>query len=90
MTKSTKAHDGATKLPKGAYRLPNGNYVTVGKCSDPIDRPGKRRIRIVAIHKDQPDLDKLAKALISLAETMTDEQTQAIKAGTLDDICRTS
>lgn len=90
MTKSTKTADGATKLPKGAYRLPNGNYVTVSKWSDPIDRAGKRRIRIVAVHKNQPDLDKLAKALISLAETMTDEQMKAIKADGLDDILRTS
>ena len=90
MTKSTKTADGATKLPKGAYRLPNGNYVTVSKWSDPIDRAGKRRIRIVAVHKNQPNLDKLAKALISLAETMTDEQTKAIKADGLDDILRTS
>ena len=90
MTKATKADDGATKLPKGAYRLPNGNHVTVGKWSDPIDQAGKRRIRIVAVHKDQPDLDKLAKALISLAETMTDEQMKAIKSGNIDEIRRTS
>jgi hypothetical protein len=71
MNKLTKTDDGATKLPKGAYWLPNGNYVTVGKWSDPIDRAGKRRIRVVAEHKDPPDTDKLARALILLAEEIT-------------------
>ena len=71
MNKPTKADDGATKLPKGAYRLPNGNYVTVGKWSDPIDRAGKRRIRVVAVHKDPPDMEKLARALMWLAEDLS-------------------
>lgn len=71
MNKSTKTDDGATKLPKGAYRLPNGNYVTVGKWSDPIDRAGKRRIRVVAVHKDPPDMEKLARALMWLAEDLS-------------------
>lgn len=70
MNKSTKTDDGATKLPKGAYRLPDGNYVTVGKWSDPIDRAGKRRIRVVAVHKDPPNMEKLAKALLYLAEQL--------------------
>ena len=46
-----------SKLPKGAYRLPNGNYVL-------------RRGSITAIHKDPPDIDKLARALILLAEDL--------------------
>lgn len=68
MKRSTKADDGGIKLPKGAYRLPNGNYVTVGKWSKPVDRAGKRRIRIEAVHKNPPDIERLAKALIQLAE----------------------
>jgi hypothetical protein len=59
-----------SRLPKGAYRLPNSNYVTVGKWSDPIDRAGKRRIRIVAVHKDSPDIEKLSRALLLLAEQL--------------------
>jgi hypothetical protein len=68
MQRPTKPNDGAFKLPKGAYRLPNGNYVIVGKWSDPIDRAGRRRIRVVAEHKDPPDMEKLAKAFLALAE----------------------
>jgi hypothetical protein len=49
---------------KGSYPLPNGNYVTKGR----IDRSGKRAIRIEAVHKDPPDLNKLAEALLFLAE----------------------
>jgi hypothetical protein len=59
------------KRLKGSYPLPNGNYVTVGKWSDPIDRAGKHRIRIVAVHKNPPDMDKLAKALLYLAEQLS-------------------
>ena len=44
-----------TKRPKGSYSLPTGGYVV-------------RRGRITAIHKDPPDLDKLAKAFLYLAE----------------------
>ena len=50
-----KQHKLTTKLPKDPYRLPNGNYVL-------------RRGPITAIHKDPPDLHKLAMALIRLAE----------------------
>lgn len=44
----------SSRLPKGAYRLPNGNYVI-------------RRGPITAEHKDPPDYDKLAVALLELA-----------------------
>jgi len=45
------------KRPKGSYTLPNGNYVV-------------RRGRITAVHKDPPDVEKLAKALLQLAEDL--------------------
>lgn len=43
--------------------LPNGNYVV-------------RRGRITAIHKDPPDLEKLAKAFLYLAEQLTQEDAE--------------
>lgn len=52
------------KRPKGSYPLPNGNYVTKGR----VDCSGRRAIWIEAIHKDPPDMEKLAKALLYLAE----------------------
>jgi hypothetical protein len=43
------------KRPKGSYPLPNGNYVV-------------RRGPLTAIHKDPPDIEKLARAFLYLAE----------------------
>jgi len=62
------------RLPKGAYRLPTGRYVTVGKWSEP-DRRG-RRTRITAIHKDPPDIDKIARALIRMAEDIAKKEQE--------------
>jgi len=56
------------KRPKGSYLLPNGNYVTKGR----VDCSGKRMIWIEAIHKDPPDMEKLAKALLELAAQLSD------------------
>ena len=44
-----------TKRPKGSYPLPTGGYVV-------------RRGLITSIRRDPPDLDKLAKAFLYLAE----------------------
>ena len=52
--------------PKGSYPLPNGNYVTKGR----VDCSGKRAIWIEAVHKDPPDMEKLARALLELAEDL--------------------
>lgn len=54
------------KRPKGSYSLPNGNYVTRGR----VDCSGKRAIWIEAIHKNPPDMEKLAKSLLYLAEQL--------------------
>ena len=59
---------GTSQLPKGAYRLPTGGYVTVGKWGPPDHRG--RRIKIIAVHKDPPDIDRIARALIMMAEDM--------------------
>lgn len=59
------------KLPKGAYRLPTGGYVTESR-----GLAGKRMIIIRAVHKDPPDLDKLARALIQLADQMNKEEQE--------------
>ena len=44
-----------TKRPKGSYPLPTGGYVV-------------RRGLITSIRRDPPDLDKLAKVFLYLAE----------------------
>jgi len=46
-----------SKRPKGSYPLPDGNYVV-------------RRGQITAIHRNPPDVDKLAKALLWLAQDL--------------------
>lgn len=51
------------KHPKGSYPLPNGNYVV-------------RRGPITAVHKDPPDIEKLAKAFLYLAEQLTQEDAE--------------
>ena len=72
MKKSNKPRP---KRPKGSYPLPNGNYVTKGR----VDCSGKRAIWIEAVHKDPPDMEKLAKALLYLAEQLgvADDQNLA-------------
>ena len=51
-------------LPKGAYRLPTGGYVVEGPWG-PRNKRG-RRIRIIAVHRDQPDAAKIAQALLAI------------------------
>jgi hypothetical protein len=58
-----KDEHGSTKLPKGAYRVPGGGYVTVGKPT----QIGERSIRVVAVHRDPPDMEKLVRALLMAA-----------------------
>jgi hypothetical protein len=53
----------STGPPRGAYPLPSGGYVT--ESVGPPDRRG-RRIRIRAVHRDQPDAAMVAQALIAL------------------------
>lgn len=53
-------------LPKGAYRLPDGNYVTTGPWGQP-DKKG-RRIRVTAVHRAEPDVRLLARALLEVAK----------------------
>lgn len=60
------------KRPKGSYPLPNGNYVTKGR----LDRSSKRVIWIEAVHKDSPDMDKLARAFLYLAEQLNEEEQE--------------
>ena len=62
-----------TKLPKGAYRLPTGGYVTESHGHN---------ITVRAVHKDPPDIEKIARALIQLADDQTrKEQLAAGDAG---------
>jgi hypothetical protein len=64
MSKRTRRSRSKRKdsLPKGAYRLPTGGCVT-----DFVAPPMRgRRIRVVAVHRDEPDADKVARALIAI------------------------
>ena len=56
-------------LPKGAYRLPTGGYVRSGPTTAP-NKQG-RRFRIVAVHRDEPDVDKITRAMLDI---IVDEQ----------------
>ena len=69
MKKQTKTS--SAKLPKGAYRLPTGGHVT-----ESHKWAGNRRITIRAVHKDPPDLDKLARALILLANDLGETERE--------------
>ena len=51
------------KRPKGSYPLPNGNYIV-------------RRGPLTAIHRDPPDIEKLAKAFLFLAEQLGEIDSQ--------------
>jgi hypothetical protein len=58
--------------PKGAYRLPTGGYVT--ESVGPLNKRG-RRVRIVAVHRDEPDPRKVANALIAIVLEQRRAQT---------------
>jgi hypothetical protein len=49
-------------LPKGAYRLPNGNYAT--ESGGPLNKQG-RGLRIMTVHRAEPDPAKVAEVLIA-------------------------
>lgn len=72
MAKSKKPRRRARRsaLPKGAYRLPTGGYVSTGPWTEYKSQRGPRRIRIVAVHRDEADVEKLARALIEIARKM--------------------
>jgi hypothetical protein len=60
-------------LRKGAYRLPTGGYVT-----ESVGLPNKRgrRIRIVAVHRQEPDPKKIADALIAIILERQHDQSE--------------
>lgn len=62
------------QLPKGAYSLPTGGYVVSGRS---CRMPNGRSIRIVAVHRDPPNYELLAKAFLALAIQVNDERTQS-------------
>jgi hypothetical protein len=61
--KRNKRRRTATR-PKGSYPLPNGNYVVTGSWGPPKKRG--RRIRVVAVRRDEIDADKVAQAVIAI------------------------
>ena len=61
-------------LPKAAYRLPTGGYVM--KPRSMAVGPNGRWISIVAVRREQPDLQLLAKALVALAKEQVERESQ--------------
>jgi hypothetical protein len=64
--------------PKGAYRLPTGGYAVEGPWGPPNKRG--RRIRMVAVHRDEPDVDKMIRALLGIIAEQQLEQRQSDEA----------
>lgn len=60
----TKCRHACGWPPKGSYPHPEGSYIVPGSVE-----PGQR-IRVIGHMKAEPDYDKLAKALIELAEDL--------------------
>lgn len=60
-----------SKLPKGAYRLPTGGYLINSETSSV---QGNRQIRVMAVHREQPDAEKIAKVLIAVALKLREQQ----------------
>jgi len=52
-----------TDLPKGAFRLPSGGVATKIVYTDQRGR----RIAIIGVRREKPDLELLAKALVQIA-----------------------
>ena len=61
-------------LPKGAYRLPTGDYVT--KTRSMTVSPTGRRVSIVAVRREHPDLQQLAQSLLALAREQIEREDQ--------------
>ena len=61
----------ASGLPKGAYRLPCGGYAR--QLIGLVDGRG-RRIAIVAVRRDPPDLELLAKAFVEVARQQLENE----------------
>ena len=66
------------QLPKGAYRLPTGGYVVSGRFSR---MSNGRSIRIVAVHRDPPNYELLAKAFLALAKQVNLERHRSESEG---------
>ena len=61
-------------LPKGVYRLPAGGYVTTPRSM--TTGPNGRKISIVAVRREHPDLQQLAQALVALAKEQVEREDQ--------------
>jgi hypothetical protein len=57
-------------LPKGAYRLPTGGYMT-NQVAQPTPKNG---LVIRSVYRDEPDIRKLAWAVIELLQKQMLEQ----------------
>ena len=70
----SRAKPGA--LPKGAHRLPTGGYMTKPSGSIVGSGHNQRKIAIVALRRDPPDVQLLAKAFLELARQKSDDEHQ--------------
>lgn len=70
--RSRAKHPGG--LPKGAYRLPTGGYAEI------IGRFQTRRgqqFHIVGIRREQPDVERIAQAVLELARQLAREASES-------------
>jgi hypothetical protein len=72
MKKVNNSKAGGSKLPKGAYLLPTGGYVAESRHQD-----GKKVIVIRAVHRDPPDIEKLAQAFLRAAEELAAKEKKS-------------
>lgn len=63
MSKKRKSRRKSTLL-KGAYRLPSGGYV-IDHGPEPETAGQKRRTRAIGVRREQPDLERIARALVA-------------------------
>lgn len=72
--RSSRAKHGA--LPKGVYRVPTGGYVTKTVSSIVGSGHSQRREAIVALRRDEPEVQLLAKAFLELARQKIEDERQ--------------
>lgn len=81
MTKHNKRRKSRAKpgsLPKGSYRLPTGGVATAGPVHS---MPNGRRISVIAIRRETPNFEQLARALLEIAKAeIAAEQDQLDEA----------
>jgi hypothetical protein len=79
MKKPRKRRPSRSKYPgallKGSFRLPTGGYVT-STSSVFASQRGPRRITVIGVRRENPDLKLLAQTLVELAKQQIEREEQ--------------